>query len=127
MSKQLDKLTAAKIQLEEQQARLMQKLKEANQKISAEKRKERNAHIYRRGGELTMHLGDNTELFTDEDVALLLNHVFSLSDIQHVVKQMQEIRRGEKQGTVEEMFEEKKIILGEFEFGSDFDEVDEAN
>ena len=69
-----------------------------------------------------MHLSDNTELFTDEDVALFLNHVFSLSDIQHVVKQMQEIRRGDKQGSMEELFEEKNPIFGEFEFDSDLDE-----
>ena len=105
MSKQLDKLNAAKQRLEEQRAALAQKMKEADQKISAEKRKERNHRIYQRGGELTMHLDDKAELFTDEDVALFLKHVFSFSGIQKLLNQMREIRSGESRITMEQLFE----------------------
>ncbi len=105
MSKQLDKLNAAKQRLEVQRATLAQKMKEADQKISAEKRKERNHHIYQRGGELTMHLDDKAELFTDEDVALFLKHVFSFSGIQKLLNQMREIRSGESRITMEQLFE----------------------
>ena len=105
MSKQLDKLNAAKQRLEEQRAALAQKMKEADQKISAEKRKERNHRNYHRGGELTMHLDDKAELFTDEDIALFLKHVFSFSGIQKLLNQMREIRSGESRITMEQLFE----------------------
>ena len=105
MSKQLDKLSAVRQRLQEQQARVNQKIKEADQKISAEKRKERNHRIYQRGGELTMHMGDNTEVFTDEDIALFLKHVFSFSGIQKLLSQMREIRSGEAKITMEQLFE----------------------
>ena len=105
MSKQLDKLSAVRQRLQEQQARVNQKIKEADQKISAEKRKERNHHIYQRGGELTMHMGDNAEVFTDEDIALFLKHVFSFSGIQKLLSQMREIRSGDAKITMEQLFE----------------------
>lgn len=108
MSKQLDKLTSARQRLEEQRAILNQKMKEADQKISAEKRKERNHHIYERGGELTMHLGDKAEIFTDEDITLFLKHVFSFSGIQKLLIQMYEIRSGESKITMEQLFENVK-------------------
>lgn len=65
MSKQLDKLKTSMQRIEAQKAEL-------DQKIKAQARKDRNHSIYQRGGELTMHLGDKAEIFTDEDVALFL-------------------------------------------------------
>lgn len=67
MSKQLDKLKATMQRIEAQKAEL-------DQKIKAQARKDRNHSIYQRGGELTMHLGDKAEVFTDEDIKLFLNH-----------------------------------------------------
>ena len=66
MSKQLDKLKATMQRIEAQKAEL-------DQKIKAQARKDRNLSIYQRGGELTMHLGDKAEVFTDEDIKLFLN------------------------------------------------------
>lgn len=109
MSKQLDRLNAKRLQLEEQRARLNQQLKEADQKITAEKRKERNHRIYQRGGELTMHLGDKAETFTDEDVALFLQYIFSLPGIQKMLNQMREIRSGESETTMAQLFENARI------------------
>ena len=96
MSKQLDKLKASMQRIEAQKAEL-------DQKIKAQARKDRNHSIYQRGGELTMHLGDKAEIFTDEDVALFLKHVFSFTGIQKLLTQMREIRSGESRmdgGTV---------------------------
>ena len=87
MSKQLDKLKATMQRIEAQKAEL-------DQKIKAQARKDRNHSIYQRGGELTMHLGDKAEVFTDEDIKLFLNHVFSFSGIQKLLTQMREIRSG---------------------------------
>ena len=102
MSKQLDKLKATMQRIEAQKAEL-------DQKIKAQARKDRNHSIYQRGGELTMHLGDKAEIFTDEDVALFLklflNHVFSFSGIQKLLAQMREIRSGESRITMEQLFE----------------------
>ena len=72
MSKQMDKLKASMQRIDAQKAEL-------DQKIKAQARKDRNHSIYQRGGELTMHLGDKAEVFTDEDIKLFLNHVFSFS------------------------------------------------
>ena len=93
MSKQLDKLKATMQRIEAQKAEL-------DQKIKAQARKDRNHSIYQRGGELTMHLGDKAEVFTDEDIKLFLNHVFSFSGIQKLLTQMREIRSGESRFTM---------------------------
>ena len=98
MSKQLDKLKATMQRIEAQKAEL-------DQKIKAQARKDRNHSIYQRGGELTMHLGDKAEIFTDEDIKLFLNHVFSFSGIQKLLTQMREIRSGESRITMEQLFE----------------------
>ena len=98
MSKQLDKLKATMQRIEAQKAEL-------DQKIKAQARKDRNHSIYQRGGELTMHLGDKAEVFTDEDRKLFLNHVFSFSGIQKLLTQMREIRSGESRITMEQLFE----------------------
>ena len=52
-----------------------------------------------------MHLGDKAEIFTDEDVALFLKHVFSFTGIQKLLTQMREIRSGESRITMEQLFE----------------------
>ena len=98
MSKQLDKMKAAMQRIEAEKADL-------DQRIKAQVRKERNHSIYQRGGELTMHLGDKAEVFTDEDIKLFLNHVFSFSGIQKLLTQMREIRSGESRITMEQLFE----------------------
>ena len=79
------------------------------EKIKAQARKDRNHSIYQRGGELTMHLGDKAEIFTDEDVALFLKHVFSFTGIQKLLTQMREIRSGENRITMEQLFENARI------------------
>lgn len=50
-------------------------------------------------------LGDKAEVFTDEDIKLFLNHVFSFSGIQKLLTQMREIRSGESRFTMEQLFE----------------------
>ena len=42
-------------------------------------------------------------MLTDEDIKLFLNYVFSFSRTQKLVNDMLAIRRGETEGTVEEL------------------------
>lgn len=78
-------------------------IKYLNKQISATAGKERNARLYFRGGELTHHLQDKAELLTDEDIKLFLNYVFSFNRTQKLVSDMLAIRRGEADGSVEEL------------------------
>jgi len=96
-------LQAAADHVDQEIARLLAQKKDLRKQISETSRKERNAHIYFRGGELTHHLQDKTELLTDEDVRLLLTYVFSFNGVQKMVGNMLAIRRGEADGTVEEL------------------------
>ena len=97
-------LQAAADHVEQEIAKLLAQKKDLRKQINETSRKERNAHIYFRGGELTYHLQDRTELLTDEDIKLFLNYVFSFSGIQKMVGNMLAIRRGEASGTMEELF-----------------------
>ena len=47
--------------------------------INETARKERNARLYFRGGELTNHLQDKAEMLTDEDIKQFLTYVFSFT------------------------------------------------
>ena len=96
-------LQAAADHVEQEIAKLLAQKKDLRKQINETSRKERNAHIYFRGGELTHHLGDKAELLTDEDIKLFLDYVFSLGGVQKIVNEMLEIRRGEAEGTVEEL------------------------
>lgn len=96
-------LQAAADRVEQEIARLLAQKKDLHKQISETSRKERNAHIYFRGGELTHHLQDRTELLTDEDIRLFLTYVFSFNGVQKMVGNMLAIRRGEADGTVEEL------------------------
>ncbi len=96
-------LQAAAEQVDRQLAELTAQKKDLKKQISETSRKERNAHIYFRGGELTYHLQDKAELLTDEDVKLFLTYVFSYNRIQKMAQDMLAIRRGETDGSVEEL------------------------
>ena len=96
-------LQAAADHVEQEIAKLLAQKKDLRKQINETSRKERNAHIYFRGGELTHHLGDKAELLTDEDIKLFLNYVFSFGGVQKIVNEMLEIRRGDAEGTVEEL------------------------
>ena len=96
-------LQAAADHVEQEIAKLLAQKKDLRKQINETSRKERNAHIYLRGGELTHHLGDKAELLTDEDIKLFLNYVFSFGGVQKIVNEMLEIRRGDAEGTVEEL------------------------
>ncbi len=96
-------LQAAAEQVEQEIAKLLAQKKDLRKQISETSRKERNAHIYFRSGELTHHLQDKAELLTDEDIKLLLNYVFSFSRTQKLVSDILAIRRGEVDGSVEEL------------------------
>ena len=96
-------LQAAADHVEQEIAKLLAQKKDLQKQINETSRKERNAHIYFRGGELTHHLGDKAELLTDEDIKLFLNYVFSFGGVQKIVNEMLEIRRGDAEGTVEEL------------------------
>ena len=78
-------------------------IKDLHKQINEAARRERNSHVYARGGELTHYLQDNTELLTDDDVKLFLEYVFSFSRTQRLVSDMLAIRRGEADGSVEEL------------------------
>ena len=96
-------LQAAADHVEQEIAKLLAQKKDLRKQINETSRKERNAHIYFRGGELTHHLGDKAELLTDEDIKLFLNYVFSFGGVQKIVNEMLAIRRGDAEGTVEEL------------------------
>ena len=96
-------LQAAADHVEQEIAKLLAQKKDLRKQINETSRKERNAHIYFRGGELTHHLGDKAELLTDEDIKRFLDYVFSFGGVQKIVKEMLEIRRGDAEGTVEEL------------------------
>ena len=96
-------LQAAADHVEQEIAKLLAQKKDLRKQINETSRKERNAHIYFRGGELTHHLGDKAELLTDHDIKLFLDYVFSFGGVQKIVNEMLEIRRGDAEGTMEEL------------------------
>ena len=96
-------LQAAADHVDQEIAKLLAEKKDLRKQISETARKERNAHLYFRGGELTHHLQDKAELLTDDDIKLFLNYVFSFSRTQKLVNDMLAIRRGETEGFVEEL------------------------
>ena len=96
-------LQAAADHVDREIAKLLAEKKDIRKQISENARKERNARLYFRGGELTYHLQDKAELLTDEDVKQFLTYVFSFSRTQKLVSDMLAIRRGEADGTVEEL------------------------
>ena len=96
-------LQAAADHVDQEIAKLLAEKKDLRKQISETARKERNARLYFRGGELTHHLQDKAELLTDDDIKLFLNYVFSFSRTQKLVSDMLAIRRGEAEGSVEEL------------------------
>ena len=102
-NKTVDELRAAEAKALRERDEKNALIKELHKQISEAARRERNAHIYFRGGELTHHLGDKAELLTDDDVKRLLNYVFSFGGVQKIVNEMLAIRRGDANGTVEEL------------------------
>ena len=96
-------LQAAADHVDQEIARMQAEKKALRKRINETARKERNAHLYFRGGELTHHLQDKAEMLTDEDINQFLTHVFSFSRTQKLVSDMLAIRRGEAEGTVEEL------------------------
>lgn len=109
-------LQAAADHVEQEIAKLLAQKKDLRKQINETSRKERNAHIYFRGGELTHHLGDKAELLTDEDIKLFLDYVFSFGGVQKIVNEMLEIRRGDAEGTVEELLSntasgDKRVLI----------------
>ena len=96
-------LQAAADHVDQEIARLQAEKKDLRKQINETARKERNARLYFRGGELTHHLQDKAEMLTDEDIKLFLNYVFSFSRTQKLVNDMLAIRRGEAEGSVEEL------------------------
>lgn len=102
-NKTVDELRAAEAKALRERDEKNALIKELHKQISEAARRERNAHIYFRGGELTRHLGDKAELLTDEDIKLFLDFVFSFGGVQKIVNEMLAIRRGDAEGTVEEL------------------------
>lgn len=96
-------LRAAADHVDQEIAKLLAEKKDIRKQISETARKERNARLYFRGGELTHHLQDKAELLTDEDIKQFLTYVFSFNRTQKLVSDMLAIRRGEADGTVEEL------------------------
>ena len=96
-------LQAAADHVDQEIARLQAEKKDLRKQINETARKERNAHLYFRGSELTHHLQDKAELLTDEDIKQFLTYVFSFSRTQKLVSDMLAIRRGEAEGSVEEL------------------------
>ncbi|MBP3542006.1 MAG: hypothetical protein J6K72_09385 [Clostridia bacterium] len=96
-------LQAAADHVDQEIARLQAEKKDLRKQINETARKERNAHLYFRGGELTHHLQDKAEILTDEDIKQFLTYVFSFSRTQKLVSDMLAIRCGEAEGSVEEL------------------------
>ena len=109
-------LQAAADHVEQEIAKLLAQKKDLRKQINETSRKERNAHIYFRGGELTHHLGDKAELLTDEDIKRFLDYVFSFGGVQKIVNEMLAIRRGDAEGIVEELLSntasgDKRVLI----------------
>ena len=102
-NKTVDELRAAEAKALRERDEKNALIKELHKQISEAARRERNAHIYFRGGELTRHLGDKAERLTDEDIKLFLDYVFSFGGVQKIVNEILAIRRGEAEGTAEEL------------------------
>lgn len=96
-------LQAAADHVDQEIAKLLAEKKELRKQISETARKERNARLYFRGGELTHYLQDKAELLTNEDIKLFMNYVFSFNRTQKLASDMLAIRRGEVDGSVEEL------------------------
>ena len=96
-------LQAAADHVDQEIARLQAEKKDLRKQINETTRKERNARLYFRDGELTYHLQAKAELLTDEDIKQFLTYVFSFSRTQKLVSDMLAIRRGEAEGSVEEL------------------------
>lgn len=103
--KTIEELQAEKSRIERQITDANLEIKQLNKSINEAKRKQRNARIYQRGGELTHHLQDNTELLTEDDVKQLLTFVFSLDPVKKLVADVLAIRRGEQDGSAETLLE----------------------
>lgn len=101
--KTLADLQAEKSKLEQKVSDTNQEIRQLNKQISEAARKERNARIYFRGGELTHHLQDKAVTLTDEDIKLFLTYVFSFPRTQKLVSDMLAIRRGEADGSIKEL------------------------
>lgn len=101
--KTLADLQAEKSKLEQKVSDTNQEIRQLNKQISEAARKERNARIYFRGGELTHHLQDKAETLTDEDIKLFLTYVFSFPRTQKLVSDILAIRRGEADGSIKEL------------------------
>lgn len=102
-NKTVDELRAAEAKALRERDEKNVLIKELHKQISEAARRERNAHIYFRSGELTRHIGDKAELLTDEDIKLFLDYMFSFGGVQKIVNEMLAIRRGDAEGTVEEL------------------------
>ena len=111
-------LQAAADHVDQEIARLQAEKKALRKQINETARKERNAHLYFRGGELTHHLQDKAELLTDEDIKQFLTYVFSFSRTQKLASDMLAIRRGEAEGTVEELVQSAMSGYGRAPFRS---------
>ena len=96
-------LQAAAEQVDQEIAKLLAEKKDIRKQISETARKERNARLYFRGGELTHHLQDKAVTLTDEDINLFLTYVFSFPRTQKLVSDMLAIRRGEADGSIKEL------------------------
>ena len=106
MSRKKNKTTVelqAADHVDQEIAKLLAEKKNLRKQINETARKERNARLYFRGGELTHHLQDKAELLTDEDIKQFLTYVFSFSRTQKLVSDMLAIRRGETEGAVKEL------------------------
>ena len=115
-NKTVAELEAAKARAVQERDAANATIKELNKEISATTRKERNARIYFRGGELTHHLQDKAELLTDEDIKLFLTYVFSFNRTQKLVNDMLAIRRSEAEGIVEELVQNAMAGCGRAPF-----------
>ena len=111
-------LQVAEAQVDQAIAKLVAEKKDLRKQISETIRKERNARIYFRGGELSYHLQDKAELLTDEDIKQFLTYVFSFNRTQKLVSDMLAIRRGESEGTVEELVQNAMSGYGRAPFRS---------
>jgi len=101
MSEQMEKLIAQKEQKAAEIKKKQNDLKSLDKKIANLSRKERTHRLCQRAGMLESFLKE-PELLTDDDVYQLLEFIFSIEDVQAMLKQLLKARRESESSEVTE-------------------------
>lgn len=103
----MEQLLDAKQKADAAKNKAVLRAKKVSDELKAQREKERTHRLCERGGHLESHLVE-AELLTDAEVFRLIDYVFSFNSIRQIVAELIAIHRGEKAGTVDEVFAEAR-------------------